>query len=215
MKWFQCKRNQIAQSLPKGSALILSSLPQYFRQMDVSYPYRQDSCFYYLTGFEQPDSLFLLFPSSQSILFIQDKDPLKEVWDGPLYTTTKARKKYKIDEVYFLSQMDKVLSQKLKRVSKIFYDSNHNSLFDKKIKSFKIKKGVSLFAFLNLLGEIKETEEISFIQKACSYSVQAHKQVARALKPNINERALHGVFIRSIMGAGSGQRGLSRYICLW
>ena len=205
MKQFQQKRKQIAQLLPKASVLILPSLPQFFRQADVSYPYRQESNFYYLTGFEQANSLFLLFPSSQSMLFIQDKNPVREIWDGPLYTTTTAKKKYLIDEVYPLSQLDKILNKKLKGVSKVFYDSSANSPFNQKIKPFKFKKSESAYNFLKSFRRIKEKQEIALIQKACSYSVQAHKQVARALKPNINERALHGVFIQSIMDQGSAR----------
>ncbi|MDE0092535.1 MAG: aminopeptidase P family protein [Oligoflexia bacterium] len=204
MKWHQSKRAQVAQSLPKGSALILSSLPQFFRQVDVSYPYRQESNFYYLTGFEQADSLFVLFPSAQSVLFIQDKDPIKEIWDGPLYTPREAQKKYLINEVYPLSQLDRVLNKKLKGVSKVFYNSKSNNLFDKKIRSFNFRKE-SAYDFLKAFRRIKQKEEVSLIQKACSYSVQAHKQVAKALKPNINERALHGIFIQSIMEQGSAR----------
>ena len=109
MKWHFHKRKQVAQSLPKASVLALSSLPQFFRQVDVSYPYRQESNFYYLTGFEQAESLFLLFPSARSVLFIQDKDPLKEIWDGSLYTTEDVKQKYLIDEVYYLSQLNELL----------------------------------------------------------------------------------------------------------
>ena len=203
MKWQRCKRKQIARALPQSSVLVLSSLPQFFRQVDVAYPYRQESNFYYLTGFEQAESLFLLSPSARSILFIQDKNPLKETWDGPLYTAKEVKQKYLIDEVYPLSQLDEVLQKKLRGVSTVFYDSNKNSLFDKKMRAFKFKKRESAFYFLKSFRRIKESEEISFIQKACSHSVQAHKQVAKALRPNINERALHGVFIQSIMEQGS------------
>ena len=204
MKWRKYKRNQVARSLPKKSLLILASQPQYLRQEDVLYPYRQDSNFYYLTGFKQADSLFLLFPSAESVLFIQDKDPLTETWDGPLYTPKSAKEKYLIDEVYSLSQLDEVLNKKLKGLSKIFYDSNRNSRFDRKIKLFKHKRE-SAYHFLKAFRRIKEKQEIQLMRKACSYSIQAHKQVAKALRPHINERALHGLFIQSIMEQGSAR----------
>ena len=86
MKWFKNKRQQIAKALPKHSVLILGSLPVHLRQTDVPYPYRQDSYFYYLTGFTQAASLFLLFSSGRSVLFSADKDPIKEIWEGPLYS---------------------------------------------------------------------------------------------------------------------------------
>ena len=203
MKWQAQKRKQIAQALPKSSALVLTSLPQYFRQEDVIYPYRQESNFYYLTGFEQAESLFLLFSSGRSVLFIQDKDPVKEVWDGFLYKAEQVQKKYLIDEVYYLSQLDEFLQKKLKGLSKIYYSPDKNSLFDTRIKSFKFKKKESAYHFLKNFRRIKDKQELSFIQTACDYSIQAHKQIAKALKANINERALYGVFLRSIMEQGS------------
>ena len=201
MKWFKNKRKQVAQALPKNSALILASRPEYFRQADIKYPYRQDSNFYYLTGFEQASSLFLLFSSGYSVLFSADKNPVKEIWDGPLYETKEIKKKFLIDEVYPLSELDKVLIRQLKGKSTFFYDSL-NPLFNKKLKSLKTHFQ-SAGEFLKSFRRIKDKTEISAIKKAVSNSIYAHKQVAKALKSGVNERALHGVFIKSIMEKGS------------
>ena len=187
----------MAQALPKNSALILDSHPEYFRQADIKHPYRQDSNFYYLTGFEQASSLFLLFPSGYSVLFSADKNPVKEIWDGPLYETKEIRKKFLIDEVYPLSELDKVLIRQLKGKSTFFYDSL-NPLVNKKLKSLKAHFQ-SAGEFLKSFRRIKDKTEISAIKKAVSNSIYAHKQVAKALKSGVNERALHGVFIKSIM----------------
>ena len=203
MRWHFEKRRQIAKALPKSSVLVLSSLPQYLRQEDVLYPYRQESNFYYLTGFEQAQSLFLLFSSGRSVLFIQDKDPVKEVWDGFLYSAEQVKKKYLINEVYHLSKLDDLLQNKITQADKIYYDSDKNSSFDKKIRFFKFKKKESAYHFLKQFRRIKDKKEIVFTQKACDHSIQAHKQIAKALKPNINERALHAVFLHSIMEQGS------------
>ena len=201
MKWFQNKRKQVSKALSKNNVLILGSLPEYFRQMDVKYPYRQESNFYYLTGFEQPPSLFLLFPSGRSVLFVANKDPVKELWDGLLYEAKEIKKKFFIDEVYYLSELDKILLSLLKGKSKLFYD-NLNPFFDKKLKSFKIKHS-SAGEFLKSFRRIKDETEVSSIKEAIANSVYAHKQVAKTLKPGVNEKALHGVFIKSIMEKGS------------
>ncbi len=203
MKWFKEKRIQTAKALPKNSALILGSAPEYFRQMDVKYPYRQESNFYYLTGFDQPGSLFLLFPAGRSVLFSADKDPVKELWEGPIYTTAEIKKRFLMDEVYPLSELDKNLKRLLKGKSKLFY-SPLNPFFDRKLKSFKAHFE-SAKEFLRRLRQIKGQREISRMKEAVAISVYAHEQVAKALKPGISERALHGVFIKSIMGKGSSR----------
>lgn len=201
MKWFQSKRKQAAKALPKKSVLILASLPEYFRQTDVSYPYRQESNFYYLTGFTQASSLLLLFSSGHSVLFIADKDPVKEKWEGPLYSTKETKKKFLIDEVYPLSELDKHLNRLLKTQSNFFYDK-FNSFFDKKLKTWT-KSPKSAGEFLKSFRRIKDNTEIAWIQSAVDISVHAHKQIAKALKHGINERELHGLFIKSIMEKGS------------
>lgn len=203
MKWFKNKRKEIAKALPKNSALVLTSLPEYFRQVDIKYPYRQESNFYYLTGFEQANSLFLLFPSGQSVLFSADKNPIKEIWEGALYSSEEIKKKFLIDKVHPLSELDKHLTHYLKGKSKLFYDPTH-PFFDKKIKSFK-GHFESAGDFLKKFRRIKDQTEIKWIKKAIANSIYAHKEVAKALKPEINERALHGIFIKSIMEKGSSR----------
>lgn len=210
MKWFQNKRQQIAKALPKNSVLILGSLPVYFRQADVSYPYRQDSDLYYLTGFTQESSLFILFSSGLSILFISDKDPVRETWEGPLYSPIEVKNKFLIDEVYPHSELDKKLSILLKRPSKVFYDKI-NPFFDKNLKPWT-KNCNSSKEFLKNFRRIKDKTEIASIQSAIAISIQAHKQIAKALKPGINERALHGLFIKSIMEKGSSRESYGSII---
>ncbi len=212
MKWFKNKRLKISKALPKKSLLILGSAPEVLRQPDVFYPYRQDSNFYYLTGFSKPSSLFFLLPGKQptSILFLPDKDPTKEVWDGAYYTRAEVKKKYLLDEVYYLSDLEKKLPQYLKSKSKIFYNQN-NSLFDKKLKSHK-KKLVSAQKFLAPFREIKDQTEIASLKKACAVTAHAHREIALNLKPNINERTLHGVFLKSIMEKGAKREGYGSII---
>ena len=200
----QKRRQRIAKSLPKGSALILASSAPALRQPDVFHPYRQESHFYYLTAFEQERSLFVLLPSSRSLLFIKDKNPLKEVWDGPIYGKNEVKKKYGFDEVYTLSQLDSVLAPLLKKTKSIFYDKQ-DPFFHSKIKGLgkSSRKNPSAFEFLKDFRRVKSPQEIQKIKTACSYSIQAHKQVAKALKANQSEHSLHAVFIHSIMSQGA------------
>ena len=206
---FKKRRKKLAGHLPQKSLLLLSSYPEFLRQPDVHHPYRQDSYFYYLTGFVQAQSLFMLSPSGHSVLFIKDKDPKKEVWDGLLYSKSKAKAKYGLEEVFYLSEIEKVLKKKFKAVETVFYEKQELykkqgwALLDKKTKIFNGLKRKSAFDFLRPFRQIKSPEEIQTIKKACSYSVQAHKELAKALKPGIREGSLHGVFIRSIMEQGA------------
>lgn len=212
MRAFKKRRKISAGGLPPKSCLILSSYPELLRQADVYYPYRQESHFYYLTGFTQAWSLFILFSGGRSVLIIKDRDSKKEAWDGPLYSKSQAKALYGMDEVFYWSEWKTALKKKLKGVKILFYDRDfykggltpkkEKILFDKNIRALKVVKK-SAFEFLRAFRQIKSPEEIESIKKACSYSIQAHKELAQALKPGVGERVLHGVFIRSIMEQGA------------
>ena len=66
------------------AVLVAPAAPVTLRNNDVEHEYRQDSDFYYLTGFEEPDSVLVLSSSSQlqSIAFVRPHDPEREAWDG-------------------------------------------------------------------------------------------------------------------------------------
>lgn len=210
MQWFKNKRRQVARALPEGSALVLGSLPEFFRQPDVTVPYRQNSDFYYLTGYTEPHSFFILKKGkgkkpSLSILCVLDKDPKKELWDGKRYGPKKARTVFLMDKTDSISNLDEVLRKHLKGISTIFYN-NINSQFDKKVRKMKIKIK-SAQEFLAPFRRIKDKKEIEYLKQAAKVSSYAHKKVAQAVKPGISERALHGVFLKSLMEKGSVREG--------
>jgi len=209
MKWFKNKRLQIAKSLPKGSVLVLASAPEVLRQPDVLYPYRQDSNFYYLTGFKSPSSLFVL-TSSKSVLFIQDKNAVQEIWNGKRETISEVKKTFAIGHVHYLSDLNTKLPLLLKRKSQIFYNQSQ-PYFNKILKPYQ-KKILSAEKFLAPFRAIKDKQEVSHLKQACLVTAYAHKQVAKHLKPNINERSLHGIFLKSLMEKGSPREGYGSII---
>ena len=210
MQWFKAKRRQVAQALPENSALLLGCLPEFFRQQDVTFPYRQNSDFYYLTGYTEPQSFFILKKGkgqkpSLSILCVAKKDPKKELWDGERYGPKKARTVFLMDKADSINNLDEVLKKNLNGISTVFYN-NINPQFDKKIRQMKIQTK-SAREFLAPFRRIKDKMEADCLKQAAKISSYAHKSVAQALKPGISERALHGVFLKSIMEKGSAREG--------
>ena len=69
----------------RDSIAILPAAPVRHRNNDVEYAYRQDSDFHYLTGFDEPESVAVLVPGrdqAEYILFVRERDPARETWDG-------------------------------------------------------------------------------------------------------------------------------------
>ena len=82
---FARRRRQLMRMMGRDSIAILPAAPARIRNNDVEYPYRQDSDFYYLTGFPEPESVAVLIqgrPQAEYVLFVRDRDASREVWGG-------------------------------------------------------------------------------------------------------------------------------------
>ena len=82
---FSIRRENLSKLLLDDSVILVASSSIKFRNSDADYPFRQDSNFYYLSGFNEPESLLVIRPSAKKrkyVIFCRDRDPLKEQWDG-------------------------------------------------------------------------------------------------------------------------------------
>ena len=82
---FRRRRRQLMRMMGRGGVAILPAAPEKARNRDTHYPYRQDSDFYYLTGFREPESVAVLIPGrghGEYVLFCRERDPEREAWDG-------------------------------------------------------------------------------------------------------------------------------------
>lgn len=218
---FKERRERLGQKI-RGSALLLASNPHVIRNNDVHYAYRQDSNMFYMTGFEETDAVFLFRPGRkpETVMFVLPKDPLRETWDGFLYGPDATKNLFGIDVVYTVDKIDAELGTLLKDVDKVYYQLYSNPKFDqvvnKTIESVAIarsrtnKGNLTIEDTRALLGEMrirKSAEEIEWQRKACKISSEAHIEVMKACKPGVNERGLHGEFLRAMMVRGAAREG--------
>ena len=78
---FARRRRQLTRLMGRNAIAIVPAAPVRHRNNDVEYPYRQDSDFYYLSGFSEPEAVAVLVPGREAaeyILFVRDRDPLRE-----------------------------------------------------------------------------------------------------------------------------------------
>src|SRR4051794_36566819 len=110
--YYKARRDQLMKAHP-GGVFVLPSHPDYIRNSDVHHPFRQDSNFYYLSGFEEPESCLVLAPAAslpggyRTLLFVQPRDPEKEMWDGERYGLEGAMKVFGANEAYPIQELDK------------------------------------------------------------------------------------------------------------
>jgi Xaa-Pro aminopeptidase len=205
-KEFEKRRNQLMLKMPNNSIAILTAAPEKSRNKDVLYPYRQDSDFFYLTGFQEPDAMVILIPgknNNQYLMFCRDRNIKKEIWDGRRAGLDGAEKKYGADEAFPIESIEEILPKVLDDRGKIYYSMEKNPLFDELlVRHVKAKRGNAgstsispdLFSNLdNLLHEMrlfKSSAEQKIMQKAATISAHAHQRAMKSCIPGMYEYQL-------------------------
>ncbi len=215
-------RRMLLKEKISGSALILHSHPEYIRNNDVHHPFRQDSNMFYLTGFEEPESIFIFRPGQnpESILFVRPKDQERETWDGFRYGPAGAASEFQIDQCFLISEFEEKATELLKPVDKVYHQWGISTHFDKQVLALlqgvrashgRSGRGVlPIYDARELLGEqrLKKTnDEIASVRKACDISAEAHCEVMRFAKPGVTENQLQGVFLGTSMLLGAKREG--------
>lgn len=220
MKVFRDRRAALA-NMAQGAAIIIPSHPDYLRNNDVSHSYRQDTNFYYLTGFEESESVLVIRPGQtpETVLFVRPKDVVRETWDGFRYGPEGAEKEFGVDQAFLMSEFDQKIVELLKPVNKIYYRWNIDSEFDLKMLSFLERvrvahgRGWNLLTVSDvndLLGElrvIKSAHDVSIMRRACEISANAHVEAMKFVRPGVTERQVQGVLLGSFYMQGADREG--------
>jgi len=108
---FQERRARLMATMGEGIALIPTA-PERLRNRDSHYPYRFDSYFWYLAGFNEPESVLVLLagPEPKSLLFCREKNLDKEIWDGFRWGHEAAREAFGFDEAHPISELEAKLA---------------------------------------------------------------------------------------------------------
>jgi Xaa-Pro aminopeptidase len=196
---FKQRRKQLARRIKKKSVALIASASASVRNRDVEYPYRQDSDFHYLTGFDEPEAVAVFAPGRKQgeyILFCREFDREKAIWTGRHAGLEGARNAFGADEAFPIDELDKVLPGLLENRERVYFPIGHDPKIDRQVFSAvnnvraKVRTGVRApFEFVSLehlLHEqrlIKTSHEIQLMQKAAEVSVRAHKRAMSVCKP--------------------------------
>ncbi|MGX2042009.1 Xaa-Pro aminopeptidase [Methylocaldum sp. MU1018] len=200
---FKQRRKQLMRRIKKKSVALIASAPASVRNRDVEYPYRQDSDFHYLTGFDEPEAVAVFAPGRKQgeyVLFCREFDRDKAIWTGNHAGLEGARDTYGADEAFPIGELDKVLPGLLENRERVYFPIGHDPALDHRVSAAvnsvrgRVRTGVRApFEFVSLehlLHEqrlIKSPHEIHLIRKAAEVSVLAHKRAMRACAPGKHE----------------------------
>jgi Xaa-Pro aminopeptidase len=195
---YQQRRQKLISRIGKGVA-IFRSAPTAVMHNDVEYVYRQDSDFYYLTGFNESEAVAVFAPNHaehQFILFVQPKDLSQEIWTGYRVGIEAAKDLYGADIVYPINELEEKLPEYLVTGDRIYYHLGRDLYFNEKIIAHwqKLvasypKRGSGPVALedsnfiLHPLRMVKSSAEIEMIRKATEISVKAHQRAQEFVEP--------------------------------
>ncbi len=194
-KEYKKRRDIVAKKMSKNSVAIIFSATYKVRSNDTNYPFRQNSNFYYLTGFKEDNSILVLIKKKKkykSILFINKKDKTDEMWNGKRLGVLKAKKRFLIDEIYISDKFQKKVSKYLEFKKSLYFDfkldNSQTKLFEKIAKKINIHKNIALI--IEKMRLIKSDSEIKLIKKAINITKKAHHRLMKLNKVGKNEYEL-------------------------
>jgi Xaa-Pro aminopeptidase len=201
----------------KGGAAVFPSAPVAVRNGDVEHEYRQDSDFYYLTGFEEPNSVAVFVPDhpdSRFVLFVQPKDPEREVWTGWRAGEAGAFAGFGANAAFTIDQLDHELPELLAAADRIYYRFGSDPAFEQRLLRLmprfqrdRQRNGLGPTAIVDpgqILHEMrlaKDAEELSRLRQAVHITCQGHIAAIKAIQPGMFEfeieAALSFVFLKN------------------
>ncbi len=210
-KEFQQRRHKLMSHMSENSIAILPAAPTTIRNRDVEHPYRQESDFYYLSGFIEPEAVMILKPNhphGEFIMFCRDRDPEKELWNGLIKGTENVCKEFDADDAFPIQDIDSILPGLIEGCDKVYYSMGVNPDFDRLVMDWvnviraKARSGAQppnefmvLDHILHDLRLFKSDREIKLIKRAGQISAEAHALAMQACQPGMWEYQLEGVYL--------------------
>ncbi|MCK5829283.1 MAG: Xaa-Pro aminopeptidase [Methylococcales bacterium] len=215
---FKKRRLELMRQVGKGNIAVIASASNQTRNRDVEYPFRQDSDFYYLTGFNEANSLAVFIPGREQgeyIIFCQEFDEKKALWEGAHAGLEGATKHYEADDSFPISDIDDILPGMLENKAKVFYPMGRNGELDHQILEWisylrkQSRNGtnapgelVSLEHILHEMRLIKSAAELRLMRKAADVSCKAHTRAMQYCKPGLYEYQIEAEIVHEFMDNG-------------
>jgi Xaa-Pro aminopeptidase len=213
------RRRALMAQMSPNSIAIIPCAPVTVRNRDVEHPYRQDSDFYYLSGFDEEHACLVLIPGREHgeyVLFCQEKIKEQEIWTGRRVGPEAALEQLGCDDAFPISDIDDILPGLIEGKDRIFANLGVSPEFDRQLMQWvnhiktQVRNGATppheFSALDHLLHEqrlIKSDAEIAVMQKAAEISAEAHTRAMQVVKPGMREYQLEAELMQIFMAAGS------------
>ncbi|HEU0188299.1 MAG TPA: aminopeptidase P N-terminal domain-containing protein [Gallionellaceae bacterium] len=211
------RRTRLQQKMQRGIA-VLPTAPEQLRNGDAHYPFRYDSHFYYLTGFDEPEAVLVLLAGDQpqSILFCRDKDMEREIWDGFRHGPEGARSKFGFDAAYSFSQLDTKLVELMGNQPALYLPLGAHAAWDDRILELRGRVQAQARSGISAPNEIhdvrmqldemrlfKGEHELALMRRAADISAAAQVRAMRATRPGKMEYEIEAELLHEFRRHGA------------
>ena len=225
-KIYQERRNALAKQIytkSGGGVAVISTAPELARNRDSEFPYRHDSDFFYLTGFEEPGATLVMEIKSsgngyelQSHLFCRPKDPEREIWDGIRLGPEAAPVALGIEFAHSNQELDRKLGELLADQTAIYIRLAESAEADRRLRHWmkqvraQVRSGINppselhdVEALIHEMRLFKDVHEIDTMRRAAAISARAHIRAMQRCKPGIREYQLEAELLHEFRNSGS------------
>ncbi len=212
------RRNKFAAAIGGGVAIIPGARER-LRNNDTEYDFRQDSDFYYLTGFTEPDAVLVVAPGNEqerSVIFVRPKDRAQEIWTGRRLGVQAAPEQLGVDAAYEVGEFDSRLAVYLANAERLYYAFGRDEAFDRRVlealtsaRTRTRRKGRTPDQFIEpgtILHEMrlhKDADEIATMRHAALVTATGHRAGMNATRPGVHEYEIEAIVECAYAGNGA------------
>ncbi|MBB5192992.1 Xaa-Pro aminopeptidase [Silvimonas terrae] len=215
---FSSRRQRLFEQLAPG-VLILPTAPEQTRNADSTFPFRYDSSFYYLSGFQEPEAVIALVigeKESKAVLFCRPKDETHEIWDGFRYGPEAAKAEFGFDEAYTIDELDTEIVNLLKNQPRVYFALGADAGWDARLTGWingvrkQSRTGITApgevidaAAIVDEMRLFKDAFEIDAMHRAGKINSVAHIRAMQAAKAGIREYVVEAELQHEYYRSGS------------
>ena len=215
---FAQRRQQLMQNIGADAMAIVPAALHYRRNRDTEYRFRQDSDFYYLSGFAEPEALLLLLPGrtdGEFVMFCRPRDREMEIWNGYRAGPEGAINDFGAQQAFTIDELDQRLPDLLAGRNRVYAPMGVQPAFDQRLAGWlgtvraKTRAGVRAPSALHLLDAalhplrlIKSAAELAIMQRAADLSAEGHRRAMALAAPGRYEYELEAELLHTFTRHG-------------
>jgi len=211
------RRRRLAAAIGEGVAVIPTA-PERPRNRDSHYPYRYDSYFYYLTGFQEPEAVLVLAGGAEprALLYCREKNPERETWDGFRHGPEGARERFGFDAAHPIAALDEAMPALIAGRPALWYPVGADAEWDARAMRWlnAVRAGAraglaaphalhDVRAPLDEMRLVKDAGELALMRRAAAISAAAHRRAMLAARPGRREHEVEAELLHEFRASGA------------